>query len=72
MFYAFCILSGMDHFDLRKWGLDLRNKILKMTGLPVSIGIARTKTLAKMASHYAKKYKGYQHCCMIDSDENTR
>jgi len=23
---AFCILSGMDHFDLRKWGLDLRNK----------------------------------------------
>ena len=66
---AFCILSGMDHFDLRKWGLDLRNKILESTGLPVSIGIARTKTLAKMASHYAKKYKGYQHCCMIDSDE---
>jgi len=27
------------------------------------------KTLAKMASHYAKKYEGYQHCCMIDSDE---
>ena len=34
-----------------------------------SIGIVSTKTLAKMASHYAKKYKGYNHCCFIDTDE---
>ena len=30
---------------------------------------APNKTLAKMASHFAKKYQGYRHCCMIDSDE---
>ncbi len=37
--------------------------------MPVSIGIAPTKTLAKMASHYAKKYKGYNHCCFIESSK---
>lgn len=37
--------------------------------MPVSIGLAPNKTLAKMASHFAKKYQGYRHCCMIDSDE---
>ena len=37
--------------------------------MPVSIGLAPNKTLAKMASHFAKKYQGYRHCCMIDTDE---
>ena len=37
--------------------------------MPVSIGLGPTKTLAKMASHFAKKYKGYRHCCLIDTDE---
>jgi DNA polymerase V len=37
--------------------------------MPVSIGLAPTKTLAKMASHFAKKYPGYRHCCLIDTDE---
>ena len=36
--------------------------------MPVSIGLAPNKTLAKMASHFAKKYQGYRHCCMIDTD----
>jgi DNA polymerase V len=38
-------------------------------GIPVSIGLAPNKTLAKMASHFAKKYQGYRHCFMIDSEE---
>ena len=37
--------------------------------MPLSIGIAPTKTLAKMASHFAKKHPGYNHCCIIDTDE---
>ena len=37
--------------------------------MPVSIGIAPTKTLAKMASHFAKHYPGYNRCCYIDGDE---
>ncbi len=65
----FCDLSGMDNYDLKKWGEDLSAFIWKVTRMPVSIGIAPTKTLAKMASHYAKHYKGCNHCCMIGTDE---
>ena len=41
----------------------------KGTGIPISLGIAPTKTLAKMASKFAKKYKGYEGVCLIDTDE---
>ncbi len=43
--------------------------INKGTGIPVSLGIAPTKTLAKMASVYAKKHKGYKGVCIIDTEE---
>lgn len=66
---AFCNLKGLEVGDLKRWGEELHKRILKCTGMPVSIGIAPTKTLAKMASHFAKRYKGYRHCCLIDSDE---
>ena len=66
---GFCDLSGMENYDLKKWGEDLSAFIMKATRMPVSIGIASTKTLAKMASHYAKHYKGYNHCCMIGTEE---
>ncbi|MBO7067340.1 MAG: Y-family DNA polymerase [Bacteroidaceae bacterium] len=54
---------------IKSWGEQLHKKIKQWVGLPVSIGLAPTKTLAKMASHFAKKYKGYRHCCLIDTDE---
>jgi DNA polymerase V len=38
--------------------------------MPVSIGLAPNKTLAKIASKLAKKFKDYRHCCIIDNDEN--
>lgn len=66
---CFCVLPDMSFTDLKQWGESLCHRILKYTGMPISIGIAHTKTLAKMASHYAKKYEGYQHCCIIDTDE---
>ena len=73
---GFCDLTGVDrylestsHTSLKQWGEDLSAFIWKATRMPVSIGIAPTKTLAKMASHYAKHYKGYNHCCMIGTDE---
>ena len=55
--------------ELKQWGENLHKRIRKSVGMPVSIGIAATKTLAKMASHFAKKYAGYHHCCLIDNDE---
>lgn len=66
---AFLDLTGMDHLDLHKWGEQLCKKILKCTGMPVSLGIATSKTLAKMASKYAKKYPAYNKCCVIGSEE---
>lgn len=66
---CFIYLNGMEHLDLKKWGENLHKKIKQYVGMPVSIGLAPNKTLAKMASHFAKKYQGYRHCCMIDSDE---
>ena len=59
----------MEHLDLKAWCEDLHKKIKQSVGMPVSIGLAPNKTLAKMASHFAKKYQGYRHCCMIDSDD---
>ena len=66
---CFVYLDGMEHMDLKAWGEELHKKIRRGVGMPVSIGLAPTKTLAKMASHFAKKHQGYRHCCMIDSDE---
>lgn len=66
---CFCLLPDMSFDELKQWGEDLHRCILKHTGLPVSIGMAKTKTLAKAASHFAKKHEGYHHCCIIDTEE---
>ena len=47
----------------------IRAEILKGIGVPVSIGIASTKTLCKVASDYAKKYAGYRGVCVIATEE---
>lgn len=66
---AFAILEGFSPEQLKAWGTELHDRVLQSVGMPISIGIATTKTLAKMASHFAKKYKGYNHCCIIDGDD---
>ena len=40
-----------------EFSIALRSKVKQWTGIPVSIGIAPTKTLAKVANHVAKKHK---------------
>ncbi|MDY5772855.1 MAG: Y-family DNA polymerase [Bacteroidaceae bacterium] len=54
---------------LQDVGINLSKKVERWTGIPVSIGFAPSKTLAKMASKFAKKYAGYKGCCVIDNDE---
>ncbi len=66
---AFLDLGGMDRVDLKAWGEALARKVRRWTGIPVSIGIAPTKTLAKVASRFAKEYPGYNKCCMIATEE---
>ena len=50
----FCDLTGMPG-DLTTFGRQIRAKVLKYTGIPVGVGIAHTKTLAKLANHTAKR-----------------
>ena len=66
---AFLNLDGMEHYDLKKWGDELCRKVERSTGMPISLGIAPTKTLAKLASRFSKRYSGYKKCCMISSVE---
>lgn len=52
---SFLDLSELDIADYTAWAREVRALILQWTGIPVSIGIAPTKTLAKLASDRAKK-----------------
>ena len=70
---SFCDLQGYEkHFDLVQMMRELKDKILLYTDIPVSVGIAPTKTLAKIGSKFAKQYKGYRGVCMIDTDVKRR
>lgn len=67
---AFLDFSGMGAAEeLMPYARDMVRFITRGTGIPISLGIAPTRTLAKMASKFAKKYKGYHSVCMIDTDE---
>ncbi|MGE8352813.1 MAG: translesion error-prone DNA polymerase V subunit UmuC [Pseudomonas protegens] len=50
---AFADLTGIDGLD--GLGRQIRAQVLRCTGIPVGVGIAHTKTLAKLANHTAKR-----------------
>lgn len=52
---AFLNLAGFERTDLTAYGQEMRATIKKWTGIPISIGIAETKTLAKIANRLAKR-----------------
>lgn len=66
---AFINLDGIN--DLQSLGADIVYKVSRGSGIPVSLGIAPTKTLAKVANKFAKKYPAYNRVCIIDK-ENKR
>jgi DNA polymerase V len=55
---AFCDLTGVRNCRvLEEFGRELKDAVYRNTGLPVGVGIAQTKTLAKLANHAAKTWK---------------
>ncbi|QIX62737.1 Y-family DNA polymerase [Hymenobacter sp. BT18] len=53
---AFLDLAGMTrHFDLGRWAGEVRGQVRQRTGIPVCVGVAPTKTLAKVANRVAKQ-----------------
>jgi DNA polymerase V len=61
---CFIRLTGFD--NLEEYSHLIRNKVIQHTGIPVSIGLAPTKTLAKLANKLAKKRSGV---CLLDTPE---
>ena len=52
-----------------EFGIELREKVLQWTGIPISIGIAPTKTLSKVANSIAKKQRKNGVCVLMDENE---
>lgn len=65
---AFLHLDGIAGDKLRDYALGIVKCIRRGTGIPVTIGIAPTKTLAKVAAYYGKHYPAYKGVCIIDNE----
>ncbi len=63
---AFLSLAGMN-IDLEEYGHRIRKRVYQCTGIPVSVGISRTKTLAKVANHLAKDNKLGSLCLLNEA-----
>jgi DNA polymerase V len=66
---AFLLFDGFENINLKEYGEKIVRTTTRNTGIPVSLGVAPTKTLAKLANKFAKKYKDYNGVCVIDTDE---
>ena len=68
---SFLDVSMIDENLLADYALQMREIVEQWTGVSVSVGVAPTKTLAKIANHLAKKNKAATKCVatLIDEDE---
>jgi DNA polymerase V len=68
---AFIDFHNMPYEDLEALAQRIRKTVKQYTGIPVSIGIAPTKTLAKVANRYAKKHLPHLGIYQIDSNHDA-
>ena len=66
---CFASFKGVSVEKIAAKAAEIVYKVRKYTGIPVCVGVAPTKTLAKVANWYAQRYKGYKGYCIIDSEE---
>lgn len=62
---AFLDFSGMEHQNLDALAKEISGACLRNTGIPVSVGVAPTKTLAKIASKLCKQYPKLRGGCYL-------
>ena len=62
---AFLDLRGMENIDFDSYAKEISARCWKMTSIPVSVGIAPTKTLAKIASKLCKQYPKLRGGCYM-------
>lgn len=65
---CFLNFAGMN-VDLKEYGREIVEYTTQGSGIPISLGVAPTKALAKIANKFAKKYAGYRGVCVIDSED---
>ncbi|RXP52640.1 Y-family DNA polymerase [Lutibacter sp. HS1-25] len=66
---AFFKLDGIKEEDLNAYVLNIKTTIEKWVGIPVSIGVAPTKSLSKVANKIAKKYEQTKGVYVISTEE---
>ena len=64
---SFIRLTNQHNRSMTEHGVHLKARVGQCVGIPVSVGIGRTKTLAKIATSVAKKYPGYQGVFDLES-----
>ncbi|MBO9198877.1 MULTISPECIES: Y-family DNA polymerase [Niastella] len=69
---AFLNLSSFRHHNLTDYAHTIRNTVMQHTGIPVSVGIAPSKTLAKIANRLVKKRNKQLGVYCIDSKEKIQ
>jgi len=66
---AFLEFKGFDHTNFTDYGGEIRQRILKWTGIPTCVGVAPTKALSKVANKIARKFpKETKGVYVIDSE----
>jgi DNA polymerase V len=69
---AFLEVQNFSHAQLLEYAHDIRNTILQWTGIPVSIGVGPTKTLAKVANHLAKTNEKQENVFALCTQEEIQ
>jgi DNA polymerase V len=71
---AFLVLDKIPYDSLEKFAYQVKETVERWTGISVSVGVAPTKTLAKIANHIAKKDKEKTNCVtlLISEEEQQK
>ena len=69
---AFLKFEGFENYDLESYCQEIKDMVLKWTGIPISIGVAPTKALAKVSNRIAKKFPNQTRGVYLISSEEKR
>jgi DNA polymerase V len=69
---AFLKFEGFKLYNLKAIGNEMQQRVTKGTGIPISVGFAPTKALAKVANRIAKKYPNKTNSVYVIDDEQKR
>lgn len=64
----FILFDGFEHAQLLEHARELYRKVYQYTGIPVCVGVAPTRTLAKLANRIAKTIPDYQGVCVLHAE----